>query len=201
MVFSHCFLFAVHKEEPPLTIERYMYWNELMCHSNIWGLFKHWFGIFATVVEVLSECCLLSYMARVENRLSFLFRLINIINVQTLTQVCLSHLINWTLFLCELSRVSAIFYILMEAVILSSFLRLSRPLPLGECELFKHQFGHLDAGQKKGQTAFLSQRLAWEGVCWEVSGLPAQQLPQPTALLAASLPQQGQRQHLSGKRE
>uniref|UniRef100_A0A671W566 Transient receptor potential cation channel, subfamily C, member 4 associated protein a n=1 Tax=Sparus aurata TaxID=8175 RepID=A0A671W566_SPAAU len=33
------------------------------------------------VVEVLSECCLLSYMARVENRLSFLFRLINIINV------------------------------------------------------------------------------------------------------------------------
>lgn len=39
------------------------------------------------MVEVLSECCLLSYMARVENRLSFLFRLINIINVQTLTQV------------------------------------------------------------------------------------------------------------------
>lgn len=38
-------------------------------------------------MEVLSECCLLSYMARVENRLSFLFRLINIINVQTLTQV------------------------------------------------------------------------------------------------------------------
>ncbi|TRY66521.1 hypothetical protein DNTS_015900, partial [Danionella cerebrum] len=38
------------------------------------------------VVEVLSECCLLSYMARVENRLSFLFRLVNIINVQTLTQ-------------------------------------------------------------------------------------------------------------------
>ncbi|KAI2659183.1 Short transient receptor potential channel 4-associated protein [Labeo rohita] len=32
------------------------------------------------VVEVLSECCLLSYMARVENRLSFLFRLVNIIN-------------------------------------------------------------------------------------------------------------------------
>lgn len=41
----------------------------------------------APVVEVLSECCLLSYMARVDNRLSFLFRLINIINVQTLTQV------------------------------------------------------------------------------------------------------------------
>lgn len=42
---------------------------------------------FLIVLEVLSECCLLSYMARVENRLSFLFRLINIINVQTLTQV------------------------------------------------------------------------------------------------------------------
>lgn len=41
----------------------------------------------SSVVEVLSECCLLSYMARVENRLGFLFRLINIINVQTLTQV------------------------------------------------------------------------------------------------------------------
>ncbi|KAG9330187.1 hypothetical protein JZ751_026991 [Albula glossodonta] len=32
------------------------------------------------VVEVMSECCLLSYMSRMENRLSFLFRLINIIN-------------------------------------------------------------------------------------------------------------------------
>lgn len=39
-----------------------------------------------TVVEVLSECCLLSYMSHLENRLSLLFRLINIINVQTLTQ-------------------------------------------------------------------------------------------------------------------
>ncbi|CAB1329679.1 unnamed protein product [Coregonus sp. 'balchen'] len=33
-----------------------------------------------SVVEVLSECSLLSYMARVENRLTFLFRLVNIIN-------------------------------------------------------------------------------------------------------------------------
>ncbi|KPP66482.1 short transient receptor potential channel 4-associated protein-like, partial [Scleropages formosus] len=32
------------------------------------------------VMEMLSECLLLSYLARVENRLSFLFRLINIIN-------------------------------------------------------------------------------------------------------------------------
>uniref|UniRef100_A0A8C8J880 Short transient receptor potential channel 4-associated protein n=1 Tax=Oncorhynchus tshawytscha TaxID=74940 RepID=A0A8C8J880_ONCTS len=41
------------------------------------------------VVEVLSECCLLSYLAKVENRLSFLFRRVNIINVQTLTH-CLN---------------------------------------------------------------------------------------------------------------
>jgi len=53
-------------------------------------------GSRVSVVEVLSECCLLSYMARVESRLSFLFRLINIINVQTLTQVGL-HL---NLFAC-----------------------------------------------------------------------------------------------------
>uniref|UniRef100_A0A671K7K4 Short transient receptor potential channel 4-associated protein-like n=1 Tax=Sinocyclocheilus anshuiensis TaxID=1608454 RepID=A0A671K7K4_9TELE len=38
------------------------------------------------VVEVFSVCRLLSYMAHVENRLSFLFRLTSIINVQTLTQ-------------------------------------------------------------------------------------------------------------------
>ncbi|KTG05658.1 hypothetical protein cypCar_00000998 [Cyprinus carpio] len=38
------------------------------------------------VVEVFSECRLLSHMAQVENRLSFLFRLTSIINVQTLTQ-------------------------------------------------------------------------------------------------------------------
>ncbi|CAB1335989.1 unnamed protein product [Coregonus sp. 'balchen'] len=38
------------------------------------------------VVEVLAECSLLSYMVRVENRLTILFRLVNIINVQTLTQ-------------------------------------------------------------------------------------------------------------------
>jgi hypothetical protein len=44
-------------------------------------------GCGPAVVEVLSECCLLSYLAKVENRLSFLFRLVNIINVQTLTQV------------------------------------------------------------------------------------------------------------------
>uniref|UniRef100_A0A8C7YAC8 Transient receptor potential cation channel, subfamily C, member 4 associated protein a n=1 Tax=Oryzias sinensis TaxID=183150 RepID=A0A8C7YAC8_9TELE len=55
------------------------------------------------VVEVLSECSLLSYMARVENRLSFLFRLINIINVQTLTQENVSCL-NTSLVILMLAR-------------------------------------------------------------------------------------------------
>lgn len=41
----------------------------------------------ATVAEVLSECRLLSYMSQMSMRMSFLFRLINIIHVQTLTQV------------------------------------------------------------------------------------------------------------------
>uniref|UniRef100_A0A4W5NCN5 Transient receptor potential cation channel, subfamily C, member 4 associated protein a n=1 Tax=Hucho hucho TaxID=62062 RepID=A0A4W5NCN5_9TELE len=55
------------------------------------------------VVEVLSECCLLSYLARVENRLSFLFRLVNIINVQTLTQENVSCL-NTSLVVLMLAR-------------------------------------------------------------------------------------------------
>ncbi|XP_061779859.1 transient receptor potential cation channel, subfamily C, member 4 associated protein a [Nerophis lumbriciformis] len=55
------------------------------------------------VVEVLSECCLLSYMAKVENRLSFLFRLVNIINVQTLTQENVSCL-NTSLVILMLAR-------------------------------------------------------------------------------------------------
>ncbi|XP_036387211.1 short transient receptor potential channel 4-associated protein-like [Megalops cyprinoides] len=55
------------------------------------------------VVEVLSECCLLSYMSRVENRLTFLFRLINIINVQTLTQENVSCL-NTSLVVLMLAR-------------------------------------------------------------------------------------------------
>ncbi|KAI1890237.1 hypothetical protein AGOR_G00151650 [Albula goreensis] len=55
------------------------------------------------VVEVMSECCLLSYMSRVENRLSFLFRLINIINVQTLTQENVSCL-NTSLVVLMLAR-------------------------------------------------------------------------------------------------
>uniref|UniRef100_A0A4W6EYI0 Transient receptor potential cation channel, subfamily C, member 4 associated protein a n=1 Tax=Lates calcarifer TaxID=8187 RepID=A0A4W6EYI0_LATCA len=59
--------------------------------------------LYPPVVEVLSECCLLSYMARVENRLSFLFRLINIINVQTLTQENVSCL-NTSLVILMLAR-------------------------------------------------------------------------------------------------
>lgn len=41
----------------------------------------------STVAEVLSECRLLSYMTQGSIRMSFLFRLITIIHVQTLTQV------------------------------------------------------------------------------------------------------------------
>uniref|UniRef100_A0A8C9SLJ4 Transient receptor potential cation channel subfamily C member 4 associated protein n=1 Tax=Scleropages formosus TaxID=113540 RepID=A0A8C9SLJ4_SCLFO len=55
------------------------------------------------VMEMLSECLLLSYLARVENRLSFLFRLINIINVQTLTQENVSCL-NTSLVILMVAR-------------------------------------------------------------------------------------------------
>uniref|UniRef100_A0A674EEV6 Transient receptor potential cation channel, subfamily C, member 4 associated protein b n=1 Tax=Salmo trutta TaxID=8032 RepID=A0A674EEV6_SALTR len=56
-----------------------------------------------SVVEVLSECSLLSYMARVENRQAFLFRLVNIINVQILTQENVSCL-NTSLVVLMLAR-------------------------------------------------------------------------------------------------
>ncbi|XP_051516775.1 short transient receptor potential channel 4-associated protein-like [Myxocyprinus asiaticus] len=55
------------------------------------------------VVEVFSECRLLSYMAQMENRLTFLFRLINIVNVQTLTQENVSCL-NTSLVILMLAR-------------------------------------------------------------------------------------------------
>ncbi|XP_072412168.1 short transient receptor potential channel 4-associated protein-like isoform X1 [Chiloscyllium punctatum] len=55
------------------------------------------------VAEVISQCCLLSYISRVENRLSFLFRLINIIQVQTLTQENVSCL-NTSLVILMLAR-------------------------------------------------------------------------------------------------
>ncbi|XP_053552807.1 short transient receptor potential channel 4-associated protein [Bombina bombina] len=55
------------------------------------------------VAEVLSECRLLSYMTQVSARMSFLFRLINIIHVQTLTQENVSCL-NTSLVILILAR-------------------------------------------------------------------------------------------------
>ncbi|KAL7985473.1 hypothetical protein Chor_004043 [Crotalus horridus] len=55
------------------------------------------------VAEVLSECCLLSYMSQMSMRMSFLFRLINIIHVQTLTQENVSCL-NTSLVILMLAR-------------------------------------------------------------------------------------------------
>ncbi|KAM4623198.1 short transient receptor potential channel 4-associated protein isoform 2-T2 [Discoglossus pictus] len=55
------------------------------------------------VAEVLSECRLLSYMTQVSIRMSFLFRLINIIHVQTLTQENVSCL-NTSLVILMLAR-------------------------------------------------------------------------------------------------
>ncbi|KAJ1124725.1 hypothetical protein NDU88_003174 [Pleurodeles waltl] len=55
------------------------------------------------VAEVLSECRLLSYTSQVAIRMSFLFRLINIIHVQTLTQENVSCL-NTSLVILMLAR-------------------------------------------------------------------------------------------------
>ncbi|XP_036605513.1 short transient receptor potential channel 4-associated protein isoform X3 [Trichosurus vulpecula] len=55
------------------------------------------------VVHVLSECRLLSYMYQMSNRTTFLFRLINIIHVQTLTQENVSCL-NTSLVILMLAR-------------------------------------------------------------------------------------------------
>lgn len=71
----------------------------------------------------------------------------------------------------------------------------------GERQLSEHQLGDPDVGPAKGQTALLPQRAPGEGVRREVPRLPAEQLPQPASLLAATLPQQGQGQHLSGECE
>lgn len=69
----------------------------------------------------------------------------------------------------------------------------------GKRELLKHQFGNSDAGPEESQAALLPQCSTREGVCGEVSRLFAQQFPQLTPLLAAPLPQQRQRQHMSGE--
>ncbi|KAK2109876.1 Short transient receptor putative channel 4-associated protein [Saguinus oedipus] len=55
------------------------------------------------VAEVLSECRLLAYIAQVPTQMSFLFRLINIIHVQTLTQENVSCL-NTSLVILMLAR-------------------------------------------------------------------------------------------------
>lgn len=47
----------------------------------------HTSACLSSVAEVLSECRLLAYISQVPTQMSFLFRLINIIHVQTLTQV------------------------------------------------------------------------------------------------------------------
>lgn len=47
----------------------------------------HASACLSAVAEVLSECRLLAYISQVPTQMSFLFRLINIIHVQTLTQV------------------------------------------------------------------------------------------------------------------
>ena len=47
----------------------------------------HTSACLPSVAEVLSECRLLAYISQVPTQMSFLFRLINIIHVQTLTQV------------------------------------------------------------------------------------------------------------------
>lgn len=48
---------------------------------------SHTSALLSPVAEVLSECRLLAYISQVPTQMSFLFRLINIIHVQTLTQV------------------------------------------------------------------------------------------------------------------
>eukprot|EP00070_Physeter_catodon_P022193 XP_023984066.1 short transient receptor potential channel 4-associated protein isoform X3 [Physeter catodon] len=55
------------------------------------------------VAEVLSECRLLAYISQVPTQMSFLFRLINIIHVQTLTQENVSCL-NTSLVILMLAR-------------------------------------------------------------------------------------------------
>ncbi len=55
--------------------------------------------------------------------------------------------------------------------------------------------------RRRGKLPFYLSALQEKELCREIPRLPAQQLPQPAALLAAPLPQQGQGQHLPGERE
>ncbi|XP_059978157.1 short transient receptor potential channel 4-associated protein isoform X1 [Lagenorhynchus albirostris] len=69
----------------------------------------------------------------------------------------------------------------------------------GECQLPEHQPGDPDAGPTERAAAPVPAAAAADGAQQEVPWLPAQQLPQPAALLAAALPTQGQGQHLPGE--
>lgn len=73
--------------------------------------------------------------------------------------------------------------------------------PAGERQLPQHQPGDPDAGPPERAAAPVPAAAAAHGAQQEVPRLPAQQLPQPAALLAAALPAQGQGQHLPGERE
>nr|CCQ43520.1 alternative protein TRPC4AP [Homo sapiens] len=66
----------------------------------------------------------------------------------------------------------------------------------GERQLPQHQPGDPDAGPTERAAAPVPAAAAADGAQQEVPRLPAQQLPQPAALLAAALPAQGQGQHL-----
>lgn len=71
----------------------------------------------------------------------------------------------------------------------------------GECQLPQHQPCDPDAGPTERAAAPVPAAAAADGAQQEVPWLPAQQLPQPAALLATTLLAQGQGQHLPGERE
>lgn len=68
--------------------------------------------------------------------------------------------------------------------------------PPGECELLEHKSGCPNAGTEERTATLLPADYPGHGVRGEIPRIHPQQLPQPATLLAAALPQQGQRQHL-----
>lgn len=177
----------------------------------------------AAVAEVLSECRLLSYMSQMSMRMSFLFRLINIIHVQTLTQVkscqgpcsCLTgtgvvsgaggreepgflggHPCPFFLAVCRntstvcFPRACFIGMCVQQVSWYLWFFAVSFLLP-GKCQLFEHKFSYPNAGPKERKTPFLPAHLATDGIHRKIPWLHPEQLPQPPAILAAALPQQG----------
>lgn len=71
----------------------------------------------------------------------------------------------------------------------------------GERQLPQHQLGDPYAGPAEREAALVPATATADGAQQKVPWLLAQQLPQPTALLAAALPAQRQGQHLPGERE